>query len=378
MTSISNAIDKFLVLNELGKTDSINLNKLIRLLENGKVETERAIQELYSDAKNPDGSFRNFRKRLRDAIKTAAENQEDIRLKNLLESIKIITHQKTASMPGYISIEAGSEPTGKLPDANRQYDNKRFVQNEVFNMDDKPLEENELKLFLSYSNEDAFLANTLARMLEQRSKKSNRPIRVWKMLDLLPNQSFKAQIREELEESDFGIAALSQAYLNSQFIAEEEAHYMLRNDKIFLVGMDSRWNGRIKTPAKFFALMRQCFEGEITDWQRKIEDIKNIHTYHLRETTEGTFFGNCVDEAVQERFVDGLIKSISEIMKRREEKKKKRTEELKKCQEKNKQGYSSRHFVDSEAAVIRHQSQTESYSEEVRLRGKPVADGRSP
>ena len=225
MTSISNTIDKFLVLNELGKTDSINLNKLIRLLENGKVETERAIQELYSDAKNPDGSFRNFLKRLRDAIKTAAENQEDIRLKNLLESIKVITHQKTASMPGYISIEAGSEPTGKLPNANRQYDNKRFVQNEVSNVNDKPLEENELNLFLSYSSENDDLVSKFVRLLKKRSKKSNRPIRVWTMLDLLPDQDFKAQIREKLDESDFGLAALSQAYLNSQFIAEEEAHY---------------------------------------------------------------------------------------------------------------------------------------------------------
>ena len=361
MTSISNTIDKFLVLNELGKTDSINLNKLIRLLENGKVETERAIQELYSDAKNPDGSFRNFLKRLRDAIKTAAENQEDIRLKNLLESIKVITHQKTASMPGYISIEAGSEPTGKLPNANRQYDNKRFVQNEVSNVNDKPLEENELKLFLSYSSENAELANDLARMLEKRSEKSNRPIRVWKMLDMLPDQDFKAQIREKLDESDFGLAALSQAYLNSQFIAEEEAHYMLKNDKILLVGLDSCWNGQKKTPAKFFARMNRSFEGKTTDWQKKIKDIRNIYAYHLRETTEGTFFGNCSNEAVQERFVDGLIESISEIMKRREEKKKKRTEELKKCQERNKQEYSSRHFVDNEAAVIWHQSQTESY-----------------
>ena len=330
MTSISNTIDKFLVLNELGKTDSINLNKLIRLLENGKVETERAIQELYSDAKNPDGSFRNFLKRLRDAIKTAAENQEDIRLKNLLESIKVITHQKTASMPGYISIEAGSEPTGKLPDANRQYDNERFVQNEVSSVNDKSLEENELNLFLSYSSENDDLVTKFVRLLKKRSKKSNRPIRVWTMLDLLPDQDFKAQIRKKLDESDFGLAALSQAYLNSQFIAEEEAHYMLKNNKILLVGLDSRWNGQKKTPAKFFARMNRSFEGEIADWQKKIKDIRNIYAYHLRETTEGTFFGNCSDEAVQERFVDGLIKKIQKVMKRREEKEKKRTEELKK------------------------------------------------
>ena len=80
MTSIEKAIDRFLSLNELGKTDSKNLNKLVRLLEDGKVETERAVQEIYADAKNPGGSFRNFLRRVREAIKTAAGNQEDRRL----------------------------------------------------------------------------------------------------------------------------------------------------------------------------------------------------------------------------------------------------------------------------------------------------------
>ena len=419
MTSIEKAIDRFLSLNELGKTDSKNLNKLVRLLEDGKVETERAVQEIYANAKNPGGSFRNFLKRVRKAIKKAAGNQEDRGLKDVLESLKIITHQKTAFNPGCISIEAHSEPIGNLPDANRQYNSEQFVFsevsnvgdkpvgendlklffsyskpignlpdanrqynseqfvfNEVSNVDDKPVDENDLKLFISYANENARLANELARMLEQRSEGTEKPIRNWKMLDLLPGQDFVVQIREKLAESDFGLGCLSQAFLNSQFIAEEEVSYLLQNDKLLLAGLDSRWGSKDEVPKDFFALMREGFQGEIPEWKKKIRNIEKNYIYHLRGIAYGAFWGQCVEEEDQERFVDNLIKKIQEVMEQRKEREKNRNKELEKSKDKNDPDYSPERFVSSEAQRTLMLSPTEKvFLEERKRRHREDAEG---
>ncbi len=363
MKSISNAIDEFLALNELGKTDAKNLNKLIGLLEDGKVATERAVQALYADAKNPDGSFKSFIMRIRAAIKVTADNQKDKRLKERLESIKIITHQKTSSMPGCISIKAHSEPTGHLPAANRQYPDENYVQSEASSVDGKPLRKGESKLFLSYSNENARLAHDLKDMLEQQSKGTENPVRIWSMLELLPNQSFIEQIREKLNECDLGLACLSQAFLNSQFIAEEEVPFLLNHNKIILVGLDSRWDGRSKTPSEFFDLVKKGFNENIPYWKKNLSKLLGIHVYHLRDTECGAFWGQCVKKTPQEQFVDGLIGDIRKVIKQKKEREEKQTEELKKNWEVGDRRYLPRNYVDTEVKALLIQSQTEASSE---------------
>jgi hypothetical protein len=74
---ITKGFDYFLKQNELGKTDSKNINRLLQMMdENGHIDKQTILEQIFVTAADADANYRNFIKRTLDAIARLIEDSE--------------------------------------------------------------------------------------------------------------------------------------------------------------------------------------------------------------------------------------------------------------------------------------------------------------
>ncbi len=318
MSRIIEAVDRLLARNELGKTDAQNLYKLVRMLdEEDCVERKQAIEALYPRAKDAEGSLRNFIKRVRMAIGDIANGlaPEDRQFKTLLESMEILTMRKTKHLPPRLKFTADFPAVSILPPVNRLYDLSNYVGSDGLDMTADKIPENAVRLLLSFSQtntSDAFhFKDLLSKELETISSRVGRPVYIWTMKELSPGTSFVDQISEELKKADYGLAALSEAYLNSKFITKVELPHLLNEGNLLLFGLDSRINGKEAYPSDFF----KAWRGMLPDNQTKLnEEFWKQQVYYLNDPRPGAFFQACWTPKTQRNFVKGFTEKIAGLV----------------------------------------------------------------
>jgi hypothetical protein len=72
------------------------------------------------------------------------------------------------------------------------------------------------------------------------------------ILEALPS-SVNEQIQENLNKSDFGFGALSQQFLQSEYITTQEIPHFLQQKSLFLFGLDKRIDGKASSIDDFFS-----------------------------------------------------------------------------------------------------------------------------
>ena len=92
-TRITEGFEYFLKQNELGKTDSKNINQLLLMMdENGYIDKQTILEKIFAKAADANANYRNFIKRILDAIGRLIEDSEaDSKEKRILNSIEVNT-----------------------------------------------------------------------------------------------------------------------------------------------------------------------------------------------------------------------------------------------------------------------------------------------
>jgi hypothetical protein len=99
------------------------------------------------------------------------------------------------------------------PLANRQYEDENFEPN-IAKDTHKPIDENAIRVFISYSKHNESDAQCFKRLFERRKPViGGKEVVIWTMQQLLAGSSVNEQIQENLNKSDFGFGALSQQFL---------------------------------------------------------------------------------------------------------------------------------------------------------------------
>ena len=299
MKNIIDSFDYFLKSNELGKTDAKNINRLLQMIDtDGYIEKQVVLDELFKKAANADANYRNFVKRVRDAIDNAQAEDDDLTGKKILESIEVNIVKASKTQPTRLQLTTRYvAPIVVQPEANRQYDESNFQENTVKDIG------NDIKIFISYSKEDEALVNDFKELFTSRAPYINeRRVEIWTMQELTFGDTFDWQIQQNLHSADFGLAALSQNFLESEYIKKEEASYLLDRNCLLLFGLDAKIDGKGVNVGEFFTKMKKTLP------------TKDIHQQTLQQQVcylddrVGNFFGDCKDKDSKIKFVDKGIR----------------------------------------------------------------------
>jgi hypothetical protein len=79
------------------------------------------------------------------------------------------------------------------------------------------------------------------------------------MQQLLAGSSVNEQIQENLNKSDFCFGALSQQFLQSEYITTQEIPHFLQQKSLFLFGLDKRIDGKASSIDDFFSKVSRIF-----------------------------------------------------------------------------------------------------------------------
>ncbi|MCI5132578.1 MAG: NACHT domain-containing protein, partial [Candidatus Electrothrix sp. EH2] len=121
-------------------------------------------------------------------------------------------------------------------------------------------------------------------------------------------------IRQSLDDSDFGLALLSEAFFASKYITEVELKHLLENDKLLPVGLNSKVQGKDATTGQFRRHVLKQYSGE------QITQLYDRQIFYLTDR-KGDFFADC-DEEGQEKFIRELYAQIQQRAAQLEQEKK--------------------------------------------------------
>ena len=302
---ITRGFEFFLKQNELGKTDSKNINRLLLMMdENGYIDKQTILAEIFTTAADAEANYRNFIKRILDAIGRLTEDPEmNPEEKKILNSIEVNTLKanKMRKAKAKLQLKVGYEPTKIEPLKNCQYNDENFEPNTVKDATDKDA----IKIFMSYSQDNKTDAQNFKRLFEEKKPDINgKKVIIWTMKQLHAGSTFEEQIQENLNTSDIGLGALSQQFLESKYIVEKEIPHFLNKKALFLFGLDTRIDGKKSSVDVFF---------------NKVS--KELDTTHILKQQvcylndgSGDFFADCNPESErQNAFVDKVIKGLQKF-----------------------------------------------------------------
>ena len=317
---IYHAFEVLLKSGELGTTDARNINSLIPALDdNGSITKEEVIGLLFSQSKNSDGAYRNFLSRIKAAIvqamETAAGQEGKEAIVATLNGIKINIGNESKSSPARVQFFAGKPKVENVAvpsvQYNRAYDPEKYIPNTVSSQIREPLE-NAVKVFISYASNDKFIVDAFIEQFtgycQEQGSTEDTPIIHWSMNDLLVGDNFDSIIKASLQDSDYGLALLSEAFFDSRYITEVELEYLLANSKILPVGLIRKINGKGASTKKFFQHIAKKYSGP------KINKLFATQIFYLKDR-KGDFYEDC-DRDSQAHFIQELYGQIQENIKR--------------------------------------------------------------
>ncbi|SHA10971.1 WD-repeat protein [Bathymodiolus thermophilus thioautotrophic gill symbiont] len=353
MKNIIDSFDYFLKSNELGKTDAKNINRLLQMIDaDGYIEKQVVLDELFKKAANADANYRNFVKRVRDAIDNAQAEDGDLTGRKILESIEVNIVKASKTQPTRLQLTTRYvAPIVVQPEANRQYDESIFQKN-IAKDAGKKIDANDIIIFLSHSKEDERLVHDFQELFESRSPCINeRSVKIWTMQELTFGGSFDQQIQQNLRSADFGLAALSQNFLKSEYIKEKEVSCLLGDNRLLLFGLDAKIDGKDTSADDFFTQMKEALPKGDLHQQTLQQQVCYLND------RKGNFFGDCIKEESKIKFVDKVISDLTKVMEGQEKTKQKEKKHIENSCNGN---YEYDAFVPSKAKGMEVKNQSES------------------
>ncbi|WP_180323920.1 NACHT domain-containing protein, partial [bacterium endosymbiont of Bathymodiolus sp. 5 South] len=301
---IIKGFDYFLKQNELGKTDSKNINRLLQMMdENGHIDKQTILEQIFVTAADADANYRNFIKRTLDAIARLIEDSEaNSEAEKILKSIEINALKANKIRKAQLQLKVGYSSANIQPLANRQYEDENFEPN-IAKDTHKPIDENAIRVFISYSKDNKSDAQYFRQLFEKRKPViDGKEVVIWTMNQLIAGSSFDEQIQENLNKSDFGFGALSQQFLQSEYITTQEIPHFLQQKSLFLFGLDKRIDGNTLSVDDFFSKVNKKLNKDNTK-------ILQEQVCYLDDGS-GDFFVDCSTPERKNAFVDKVIKGL--------------------------------------------------------------------
>jgi hypothetical protein len=301
---LTEGFDYFLKQNELGKTDSKNINRLLQMMdENGYIDKQTILKKIFTTAADADANYRNFIKRILDAIARLIEDSEaNSEGEKILKSIEVNTLKANTTRKAQLQLKVGYFPANIRPLANQQYNDENFEPN-IAKDTNKPIDENAIKVFISYSKNNESDAQCFRRLFEEKNPIiDGKKVVIWTMKQLVAGSSYGKQIQENLNKSDFGFGALSQQFLQSDYITTQEMPHFLQQKSLFLFGLDKRINGNNSSVDNFFSKVSKTLS----------EDNAKILKQQVCYLSDGSgdFFVDCSTPERKKAFIDKVIEDL--------------------------------------------------------------------
>ncbi|CAB5507376.1 High-affinity carbon uptake protein Hat/HatR [Bathymodiolus azoricus thioautotrophic gill symbiont] len=305
-TRITEGFEYFLKQNELGKTDSKNINQLLLMMdENGYIDKQTILEKIFAKAADANANYRNFIKRILDAIGRLIEDSEaDSKEKRILNSIEVNTLKANKMRKAQLQLKVGYFPTDIQPLKNWQYDDENFELNTAKDAT-QSIDKDAIRIFISYSKHNESDTQHFKRLFEAKNPDiGGKKVVIWTMQELIAGSAFDKQIQEKLNRSDFGIGAFSQQFLQSDYILNKEIPHFLEQNALFLFGLDKRIDGKKSSIEDFFSKVSQESDKDNNT------HILQQHVCHLNDGS-GDFFVDCATPERKNAFVDKVIKDLT-------------------------------------------------------------------
>ena len=317
---------------ELAPADAQRINILIPELDkNGSISKAQIIAQVFGKSKNPDGAYRNFLSRIQAAAVQAAENAEEEqkeRHAGILGSITVSKINKSSSSEAAVqfSAQVPKAPPQITGRANRVYQEENYIPAVGSDKKNNKQATGQVGIFISYATEDKFFVEQFMKQFtayyQQANPVAEYPVQHWSMNDLKVGENFDQIIRQSLDESDFGLTLLSEAFFDSRYITEVELKHLLKNDKLLPVGLNSKINGKNATTSQFRKHVLGKYPGE------QVAQCYDTQIFYLTDR-KGDFFTDC-DEDGQAKFIRELYAQIQGRAAQQEKKEKQKKLSVKK------------------------------------------------
>ena len=282
---VQKALELLIQTGELGNTDSQKLVALMQHLdEQATISKMEAIAILSPQSKDHDAYFRNYVSRLRGAIETAAENCDNPYKREVFQSLSVVVTKPTATQQSRVAFDARlpkEELQTVKPNAN--YDKNFFIEQQGVN-------ENELKLFISYASKDAKDAVLFQECLDEVAK--NDEVVQWNMRKLVVGIDFDQQIKEQLKACHYGIALLSTRFFKSEYIKTVELKSFFENGNLIPVG----FKNTLPTYRKYL--------------EADTEQLKKLQIFYLDDRGQKDFFDQMHTKEARMSFVRQLLDAV--------------------------------------------------------------------
>ena len=320
---------------ELGATDYRNLNIIIPLLDsNGFIQKKDLIDNLFKNSQNPDGAYRNFLFRLQSGIENAIDQANKQNKENdieLLNSIKINKISKTKTSDPCVQFIADKPKNFMISTVsnNKEYDPENFIESKAVDFTKIP-KDNAIKLFISYASNDKFIVQEFKKRFNKYSEKNKKTSIIhWSMDDLIVGDNFDNRIKESLKSSDYGLALISEAFFDSPYITDVELKYLIEQDKLLPIGLESKIKGKHVNIKKFRKSIIEKYPNK-----SKIKKLFETQIFYLNDRT-GDFYSDC-DKKAQDLFIRNLYidiqKAVLQIKKENQKKNEKKSQRKKEKQ----------------------------------------------
>jgi hypothetical protein len=289
LKEIQGALELLIGSDELGNADVLKLNNIIeKLNDHGEIDKELAIKLIASGSKDPDGNYRNFISRLKNALAEAINKCEDDEARTVLKSISIENIRGDSFNPPRLRLRASMpKPPSSTIRKNPNYAPENYVSS-------KGASDEVMKIFISYASKDDFFAKIFIKLLRELSEDDARFIQ-WDMSELVLGEDFDKQIKKKLKESNYGIALVSEAFLQSKYIMDIELDHFLKYRKLIPVGLVGNFDELTN----------------VTDHPNSHELFKT-QLYTLTDRGRMDFFSECTEDKSRNNFVAGLIERIKQ------------------------------------------------------------------
>ena len=314
------ALDLLIKQDELGNTNSKNLNTIIPFIDDeGCITKEQTIEMLFTQSTNPDVAYRAFVNRIKEALEVSLSSDTLSTIdKEVLESLKVEIVKKRGDSPAHIYFEAKAKrKVESYIKDNDNYRDEEYVNSQADTGEIRESKKENIKLFVSYAHNDKFVASIFEDIFKEFTKDTE--IGYWIDDDIELGKDFDISIKEALKSCDYGLCLISQSFLDSKYITQTELTYFLDNDNILPIGLSSKIDG--KPSNSFFSEVSKKYNDN-----QKIMDMLKKQIYTLKGIGDNIFFEKTIDQEYKDNFIKGLISEI--------EKKIAKKKELKREQEK--------------------------------------------
>ena len=288
------AITKLIEHGDFGAKDRARLEDLSQSLDDhNQILKSKAIELTQANSKNPQRSYENFISKLNKAIEDIKDEiEEDDDLLSMFSTMKF-SHIKTSQGDKLNFAVTIPKTLSSTVLDNSTYDEDIFV--ESGGADTKTN-----YIFISYASDDLVFKNSFVSHLESILQKQDIDFEFdfWEMKDIKVGSDFHSSIITNIQKCDYGFVLVSKSLVKSKYIVDHELPPMLKEDKIFPIGLVGDMKEIFKATNKIEDRVRQATVKELTD--RQIFMLKD-------RVGHGDFFDKCADNDTRDKFISIML-----------------------------------------------------------------------